>query len=195
MFATVTTSSSRTSPHVEHSSTAFLECCIVRGVTHSRSVERVASLLSRIDLPERNRPTRTVVYSRHPTTHAALAGSIATTLPMQRSRPSRPMTAHARRSHVVMASRESGSFWSGVAIGGVVFGVLGFVFAPQISQALLGDDQRLKLPKFLEDEEESPEVTRQNLAEKIAQLNETIDSVSSQLKSNQSVDDEVSTTA
>jgi len=94
-----------------------------------------------------------------------------------------------------MASRESGSFWSGVAIGGGVFGVLGFVFAPQISQALLGDDQRLKLPKFLEDEEESPEVTRQNLAEKIAQLNETIDSVSSQLKSNQSVDDEVSTTA
>lgn len=105
------------------------------------------------------------------------------------------MTAHARRSHVVMASRESGSFWSGVAIGGVVFGVLGFVFAPQISQALLGEDQRLKLPKFLDDEEESPEVTRANLAEKIAQLNETIDSVSSQLKSNQSVDDEVSTTA
>ena len=82
-----------------------------------------------------------------------------------------------------------------VAIGGVVFGVLGFVFAPQISQALLGEDQRLKLPKFLDDEEESPEVTRANLAEKIAQLNETIDSVSSQLKSNQSVDDEVSTTA
>ncbi len=32
---------------------------------------------------------------------------------------------------------------------------------------------------------------RQNLAEKIAQLNETIDSVSSQLKSREGVDDEV----
>ena len=82
-----------------------------------------------------------------------------------------------------------------MAIGGVVFGVLGFVFAPQISQALLGEDQRLRLPRFLEEEDESPEVTRQNLAEKIAQLNETIDSVSSQLKARESMDDEVSTTA
>ncbi len=47
-----------------------------------------------------------------------------------------------------------------MAIGGVVFGVLGFVFAPQISQALLGDDQRLRLPRFLEEEEEDPEVTK-----------------------------------
>lgn len=70
------------------------------------------------------------------------------------------MVAPARRHHVVRASRESGSFWSGMAIGGVVFGVLGFVFAPQISQALLGDDQRLRLPRFLEEEEEDPEVTK-----------------------------------
>lgn len=41
-----------------------------------------------------------------------------------------------------------------------MFGVLGFVFAPQISQALLGDDQRLRLPRFLEEEEEDPEVTK-----------------------------------
>ena len=47
-----------------------------------------------------------------------------------------------------------------MAIGGVVFGVLGFVFAPQISQALLGDDQRLRLPRFWEEEEEDPEVTK-----------------------------------
>lgn len=66
---------------------------------------------------------------------------------------------------------------------------MGFVFAPQISQALLGDDQRLRLPRFLEDEEEDPEVTKQNLADKIAQLNAAIDDVSSQLKSQEPVDD------
>jgi len=70
-----------------------------------------------------------------------------------------------------------------------VCGVLGFVFAPQISQALLGDDQRLRLPRFLEEEEEDPEVTKQNLADKIAQLNAAIDDVSSQLKSQEPVDD------
>jgi hypothetical protein len=59
------------------------------------------------------------------------------------------------------------------------------VFAPQISEALLGDDQRLRLPRFMEEEEEDPEVTRQNLADKIAQLNSAIDEVSSQLKANE----------
>jgi gas vesicle protein len=89
------------------------------------------------------------------------------------------------------ADRESGSFWSGVAIGGVVCGVLGFVFAPQISQALLGDDQRLRLPRFLDEEDDDPEVTKQNLAEKIAQLNSAIDDVSSQLKARETMDEEV----
>lgn len=88
------------------------------------------------------------------------------------------------------ADRESGSFWSGVAIGGVVFGVLGFVFAPQISEALLGEDQRLRLPRFLDEEDDDPEVTKQNLAEKIAQLNSAIDDVSSQLKTRESIDEE-----
>ena len=66
-----------------------------------------------------------------------------------------------------------------------MFGVLGFVFAPQISKALLGDDDRLRLPRFLE--EQDPEVTKQNLADKIAQLNAAIDDVSAQLKANDSV--------
>ena len=93
---------------------------------------------------------------------------------------------------VVRADRESGSFWSGFVLGGVVFGVLGFVFAPQISHALLGEDQCLRLPRFLEEEEETdPEVTRANLAEKIAQLNSAIDEVSSQLKSQDYARDEV----
>jgi hypothetical protein len=60
----------------------------------------------------------------------------------------------------------------------VVCGALGFVFAPQISKALLGDDERLKLRW---DEGGDEEVTKQNLADKIAQLNAAIDEVSSQL--------------
>lgn len=79
-------------------------------------------------------------------------------------------------------------FWSGFVVGGVVCGVLGYVFAPQISRAILGDDQSLKLPRFL-DEEEDPEVTKQNLADKIAQLNAAIDDVSAQLKSQETAEE------
>lgn len=86
-----------------------------------------------------------------------------------------------------MARAESGrnndSFVTGFVVGGVVFGALGFLFAPQISKALLGDDQRLKLPRFLEDEQpKDPEQTKQDLIEKIAQLNASIDEVAAQLK-------------
>lgn len=50
---------------------------------------------------------------------------------------------------------------TGFVLGGVVFGALGFLFAPQISAALLSEDQRLKLPKFLDEEEKDPEATKQ----------------------------------
>ena len=46
-------------------------------------------------------------------------------------------------------------------VGGAVFGVLGFLFAPQISAALLTDEQRLKLPRFLEEEAKDPVKTKQ----------------------------------
>ena len=46
-------------------------------------------------------------------------------------------------------------------MGGAIFGALGFLFAPQISAALLNDEQRLRLPKFLDEEEKSPEATKQ----------------------------------
>ena len=40
--------------------------------------------------------------------------------------------------------------------------MLGFLFAPQISAALLTDEQRLKLPRFLAEEEaKDPEQTKQ----------------------------------
>jgi len=80
-------------------------------------------------------------------------------------------------------------FWSGFIVGGAVAGVLGYVFAPQISHALLGEEQRIRLPRFLDDEEEDPEITKQNLADKIAQLNSAIDDVSAQLKSQESMEE------
>jgi hypothetical protein len=43
----------------------------------------------------------------------------------------------------------------------------------------------------LEEEDDDPEVTKQNLAEKIAQLNSAIDDVSSQLKARESMDEEI----
>lgn len=50
----------------------------------------------------------------------------------------------------------------------------------QISSALLGENQKLKLPRFLEEEQDA-EVTKEDLRDKIAQLNNAIDEISSQL--------------
>ncbi|GAX77975.1 hypothetical protein CEUSTIGMA_g5417.t1 [Chlamydomonas eustigma] len=96
-----------------------------------------------------------------------------------------PVTRTLRKERNIVARAEnsdrSDSFVSGFVLGGVVFGTLGFIFAPQISKALLGDDQRLKLPRFLEDEVKDPEQTKQDLFDKIAQLNASIDEVSNKL--------------
>ena len=81
---------------------------------------------------------------------------------------------------------------SGFIVGGVVFGALGFIFAPQISKALLGDDAKLRLPHFLEEEgEKDPAATKQDLIEKINQLNKSIDEVAGKLnkESNSNVAD------
>lgn len=60
------------------------------------------------------------------------------------------------------SSRDSsGGFFAGFVVGGAVFGAMGYLFAPQISKALLSDDQRLRLPRFLEEEKKSPEATKQ----------------------------------
>ncbi len=45
---------------------------------------------------------------------------------------------------------------------------------------MLGENQKLKLPRFLE-EEQDPEATKEDLRAKIAQLNSAIDEISSQL--------------
>ncbi|KAL0044523.1 hypothetical protein WJX82_011108 [Trebouxia sp. C0006] len=95
-----------------------------------------------------------------------------------------------RQQHLVRAeSSRGGGFASGFLVGGALFGTLGFLFAPQISRAILGQDQKLRLPKFLEEEEKSPEATKQDLADKIAQLNSAIDDVSSQLKASDAVEE------
>jgi len=47
----------------------------------------------------------------------------------------------------------------------------------QISKSLLGDDQRLRLPRFMEEENKDPEQTKQDLVDKIAKLNASIDEV------------------
>lgn len=95
------------------------------------------------------------------------------------ARPARVLAPQIRAE-----SRNSDGFLTGFVVGGVVFGALGFLFAPQISKALLGDDQKLKLPRFLEDEKD-PEATKEDLIEKIAQLNASIDEVAAQLKPSQ----------
>ncbi|GBF87485.1 hypothetical protein Rsub_00196 [Raphidocelis subcapitata] len=94
----------------------------------------------------------------------------------------RPSSA-GRQLTVVASSERDSNFMSGFIMGGVVFGTLGFLFAPQISRALLGDDQRLRLPRFMEEEgPKDPEATKQELIDKIAQLNASIDEVASSLK-------------
>ena len=93
-----------------------------------------------------------------------------------------------------------------------MFGALGFIFAPQasdtpyscntpnyvscchlhaqISKALLGDDAKLRLPHFLDDEgEKDPAATKQDLIEKINQLNKSIDEVQGKLSKDQTVAD------
>lgn len=89
-----------------------------------------------------------------------------------------------QRQHAVMARAERDSGFSTGLILGTMVGVgLGFLFAPQISRALLGDDQRLRLPRFMEEEvPKDPEATKQDLIDKIAQLNASIDEVAATLK-------------
>ncbi|KAI3750700.1 hypothetical protein L2E82_21449 [Cichorium intybus] len=84
------------------------------------------------------------------------------------------------------SSHSANNFVGGFVLGGLIIGTLGCVYAPQISKALAGTDKKellKKLPAFIYDEEKALEKTRKKLTEKIAQLNDAIDDVSSQLKS------------
>ncbi|KAL4557589.1 hypothetical protein LXL04_035773 [Taraxacum kok-saghyz] len=83
-------------------------------------------------------------------------------------------------------SNSGNLFVGGFVLGGLIVGTLGCVYAPQISKTLAGTDKKellKKLPTFIYDEEKALEKTRKKLTEKIAQLNDAIDDVSLQLKS------------
>ncbi|XP_024383903.1 uncharacterized protein [Physcomitrium patens] len=90
------------------------------------------------------------------------------------------VTAEYRRGGV-------GDFMAGFFLGGVVFGALGYVLAPQITKSLEGtqkekeDELDSKKSMDMEDDE-SLETTRKNLNERIAQLSAAIDDVSAQVK-------------
>ncbi|XP_042061515.1 uncharacterized protein LOC121805641 [Salvia splendens] len=98
-----------------------------------------------------------------------------------------------KRTLTVQASYSDGGrpgsasiFVSGFVLGGLIVGTLGCVYAPQIDKALTGADKKdlmKKLPKFIYDEEKALEKQRKKLAEKISQLNDAIDNVSTQLRS------------
>ncbi|CAL8462341.1 g1874 [Coccomyxa elongata] len=116
---------------------------------------------------------------------------------VDRLHSSRRMRSQRQRTVAVRAERNGngGGFLTGFVVGGAIFGALGFLFAPQISAALLSEDQRLKLPKFLDEEEKDPEATKQDLADKIASLNAAIDDVSAQLKAQDSVTEPAASSA
>lgn len=100
-----------------------------------------------------------------------------------RCSPSRMLARQPRQDVRVYESRSGDGFLAGFVVGGVVFGALGFLFAPAISKALLGPDDRLKMPRFLDDATpKDPAQMKQDLIDKIAQLNSSIDDVTEQLK-------------
>ncbi|KAL3524547.1 hypothetical protein ACH5RR_017381 [Cinchona calisaya] len=81
-----------------------------------------------------------------------------------------------------------GDFVAGFLLGGVIFGTLAYIFAPQIRRSLLNEDEygfrRAKRPIYYD---EGLEKTRQTLNEKISQLNSAIDNVSSRLRGDNSM--------
>eukprot|EP00270_Netrium_digitus_P012121 TRINITY_DN3912_c0_g1_i1.p1 TRINITY_DN3912_c0_g1~~TRINITY_DN3912_c0_g1_i1.p1 ORF type:complete len:207 (+),score=43.38 TRINITY_DN3912_c0_g1_i1:92-622(+) len=94
-----------------------------------------------------------------------------------------------RSSHVVRAEyrRDSGAsdFVSGFLLGGLLFGALGFLFAPQLSRTILGengDGTIRRLPRWMEEEDNSLEASRQKMIEKLAELNAAIDETYAQLR-------------
>ena len=82
-------------------------------------------------------------------------------LQLQRCKLDVCVAGHAPRLPCRAERDNGGGFMTGFVVGGAIFGALGFLFAPQISAALLNDEQRLRLPKFLDEEEKSPEATKQ----------------------------------
>eukprot|EP00205_Picochlorum_sp_RCC944_P000288 CAMPEP_0182610418 /NCGR_PEP_ID=MMETSP1330-20130603/7885_1 /TAXON_ID=464278 /ORGANISM="Picochlorum sp., Strain RCC944" /LENGTH=133 /DNA_ID=CAMNT_0024829603 /DNA_START=58 /DNA_END=456 /DNA_ORIENTATION=+ len=114
-----------------------------------------------------------------PQAHASLTTRTKT----KKQNISRNTFSTASNKRVITASasgKSEGSFWGGFLVGGTVFGVLGFLFAPQVSRALLNSE---RMKKLLGDGHENLEITREMLNDKISELNSAIDGVSAQLQS------------
>ncbi|XP_024516007.1 uncharacterized protein LOC9661809 isoform X2 [Selaginella moellendorffii] len=100
-----------------------------------------------------------------------------------------------RRTVVAAEYRRSGGgpgdFVAGFLLGGVVFGALGYLLAPQLNRSLdkVSSENGAALPtkpnKYLEDE--GIETTRKSLSAKIDELNAAIENVSAQLKEGESM--------
>lgn len=137
--------------------------------------------------PLRKHNTTTAPASSTATPHRAAAARTTSARRPLAAPIARPPLRRAPAVVVRADSRDSG-FTAGFILGGVVFGALGFLFAPQISRALLGEDDRLRLPRVLADADAAssaprdPEAAKQDLIDKIAQLNASIDEVASQLR-------------
>ncbi|CAI0434852.1 unnamed protein product [Linum tenue] len=148
--------------------------------------------------------SNSLVVSRNPQLPNLSSGVAPTVLSFNPTRPRNLRVGPSRRSLVVQAaysdgersgSGSSGIFIGGFVLGGLIVGALGCVYAPQISKALAGTDRKdlmRKLPKFIYDEEKALEKTRKILSEKIAQLNSAIDDVSSQLRSEDAPEEDMS---
>ena len=94
----------------------------------------------------------------------------------------------ARSSLIVARAGSSrgngGKFAAGFFLGGVVCGVLGWAFAPDINRRFFQDDEgdKVELPRGgrpagMREYEDELRATRQTLSEKITQLNRALDSV------------------
>lgn len=118
-------------------------------------------------------------------TRAVVTGQIPRHKKRPGTRRGRDLTTRARsRDDGGGGGGSWGKFISGVLVGGAVFGVAGVLFAPQISKTFLkgkGEVGKFLYDDWTEDEEEdSLEKTRQNLNDKIAQLNAAIDNFSTE---------------
>eukprot|EP00250_Pteridium_aquilinum_P023862 c2781_g1_i1 orf=331-837(-) len=77
----------------------------------------------------------------------------------------------------------AGEFVAGFVLGGVVFGALGYLFAPQVTTRFFGSKEGdSESTPTITDDDEGIAKTRRNLNEKIAKLNAAIDNVSAQLR-------------
>lgn len=81
---------------------------------------------------------------------------------------------------MVVSADGRGGFTAGFVVGGIVCGVLGFLYAPQISRALLDEQERLRLP-FLN--EEPQPVTKDDLVSRVDELNAAVDELTANINS------------